>query len=961
MDMITGKINVDYQGDGPGTTTGNGDFSSAGQRTGGTLSHNGVPVNVTFNAGTNTYTGTAGGKTVFTMVINANGTYKFTQLENLDHSNANSDNEALFLDFGVTATDSDGDTGTGTVRITVRDDAPEAGDDTAVTNQNGVARGNVLTNDEFGADDAKIEVYTPGTFEGQYGTLVLKADGSYTYTRNGREGGVDTFEYKICDSDRDVDTATLTVTVGRENDEPTITNSVTGVNEADFCDHNVLVVNKTLVHNFGDDGAGSIRVNGETAVKFKVGGQNQTLTVDGVPVVITQSGNGYVGKAGNLTVFTMSLNANTGEYTYKQFSGVDHPGVGLAGTNDVIWLKLGVTITDADGDRADAYVNIDIRDTAPEAVNDKVFTTGGVEVDHLSLNLRSSDVAGTQSSFTRDGITISSNNGEDLTWYVAHDGSQGAGISGGGSDKVWSSGEVMQVRFANTVASTTINIGEVGNNIGKSITYTVYLADGTSKHESFKFTNGNVSNGSADIKIDGYGSEIVGVDFTGGVSFTLGDVDATTYAATGGDASGNVLSNDHVCADEDVAVTSIKFGNQSYNIAEGGQRVIHGDHGTLTIKSDGTYSYQAQANTTPSQTVYSYNRDNPPGGSRAGDIKNVSTSYNETSKMFTFSMTVDSSADGMYFAVNNGPNPKGTPGEMAFFYIDGTGADPVATVYGYNAQDANSWKDGSNANGTQAPDKILSSLSNPNAFDDVSVTTDANGNKVFSITMDVTSIQNHDPIYGPDGVWTGAQYDDKFGVWSHAVSGLDTSYGADGFLTNWSFVQNSYFDTANQSTQTTIVPGSVVSGEDTFTYTITDADGDTSSATLTFCPDGTHTQNVFTPENVIDVTGNGSYYGTNESDLFILDAINDGAPILRNFDINEDSVDISALIEGYDPITDAINDFVHVTNSGAGDDTWIYIDQNGRGADRHDKLSVRLDNTNDNTLEDLIENGNLIV
>jgi len=82
MDMITGVINVNYQGDGPGTTAGNGDFGSAGQRLGGALTSNGAPVNVSFNAGTNTYVGTAGGETVFTMVINANGTYKFTQLEN---------------------------------------------------------------------------------------------------------------------------------------------------------------------------------------------------------------------------------------------------------------------------------------------------------------------------------------------------------------------------------------------------------------------------------------------------------------------------------------------------------------------------------------------------------------------------------------------------------------------------------------------------------------------------------------------------------------------------------------------------------------------------------------------------------------------------------------------------------------------------------------------------------------
>ena len=87
MDMITGAINVNFQGDGPGTTAGNGSFNSSGNQLAGNLTSNGVAVNVSFNANTNTYVGTAAGQTVFTMVINADGTYKFTQLENLDHSN----------------------------------------------------------------------------------------------------------------------------------------------------------------------------------------------------------------------------------------------------------------------------------------------------------------------------------------------------------------------------------------------------------------------------------------------------------------------------------------------------------------------------------------------------------------------------------------------------------------------------------------------------------------------------------------------------------------------------------------------------------------------------------------------------------------------------------------------------------------------------------------------------------
>ena len=222
-DVETGNISVNYAGDTPGATTGNGNFSSGGSQLGGSLSHNGTPVSVTFDAGTNTYTGAAGGVTVFTMVINANRTYTFTQLENLDHGNTNNADEGLTLSFGVTASDADGDTGNGTVTITVRDDGPDAVNDSAAIGRNGrTASGNVLTNDDAGADDGTaVAVVTTGTFVGNFGTLTLNADGSYNYVRtNLRAGGTERFNYTLRDQDGDVDTAQLSINVAANPPPP---------------------------------------------------------------------------------------------------------------------------------------------------------------------------------------------------------------------------------------------------------------------------------------------------------------------------------------------------------------------------------------------------------------------------------------------------------------------------------------------------------------------------------------------------------------------------------------------------------------------------------------------------------------------------------------------------------------------------------------------------------------------
>ncbi|WP_256676734.1 Ig-like domain-containing protein, partial [Pseudomonas sp. PICF6] len=91
--------------------------------------------------------------------------------------------------------------------------------------------GSVLTNDTEGADRVASGPVTPGTFIGTYGTLVLNADGSYTYTLNtadadfkglhGGGSGSETFTYTLTDADGDTSTANLVLQV-HNNDDPVI-------------------------------------------------------------------------------------------------------------------------------------------------------------------------------------------------------------------------------------------------------------------------------------------------------------------------------------------------------------------------------------------------------------------------------------------------------------------------------------------------------------------------------------------------------------------------------------------------------------------------------------------------------------------------------------------------------------------------------------------------------------------
>ncbi|MEO0691212.1 MAG: Ig-like domain-containing protein, partial [Pseudomonadota bacterium] len=132
--------------------------------------------------------------------------------------------------FTVVVEDADGDTSTASLTINIVDDAPIAADDAATIEGGtfGPITGNVLDNDVSGADDfapeGAISAISAGdntveagtAIQGEYGSLIVNEDGSYSYSRDpGTPGGVeDVFEYTVVDSDGSVSTATLTINIG---------------------------------------------------------------------------------------------------------------------------------------------------------------------------------------------------------------------------------------------------------------------------------------------------------------------------------------------------------------------------------------------------------------------------------------------------------------------------------------------------------------------------------------------------------------------------------------------------------------------------------------------------------------------------------------------------------------------------------------------------------------------------
>ncbi|WP_238970982.1 VCBS domain-containing protein [Vibrio alginolyticus] len=80
--------------------------------------------------GSYTYSATANGSAVFTLILNTDGSYSFELQGPIDHA-ANSD--SLTLDFSVIATDFDGDTSQIVLPVTIVDDKPVITDVDAIT------------------------------------------------------------------------------------------------------------------------------------------------------------------------------------------------------------------------------------------------------------------------------------------------------------------------------------------------------------------------------------------------------------------------------------------------------------------------------------------------------------------------------------------------------------------------------------------------------------------------------------------------------------------------------------------------------------------------------------------------------------------------------------------------------------------------------------------------------------
>jgi VCBS repeat-containing protein len=315
--------------------------------------------------------GTVEGPNGTLVVTNTNGSY--TWVYTLASVTTDVANVAETNDFAVRVTDSDNDTATTTLSVTINDDVPNAVDDTATQSpENAPVVYNVVANidgtsDAQGADGATLTAATVAQGSGSVGFL---ANGQVTYTPAAGEEGTVIINYTITDADGDTSDATLTITLAADS-VPEIS-----IGEHSAVDEGALP-GGYLGGDLTSDGTFNIATGGDTVSKLEV--QDK----DGNWVDVTAGGT-VEGPNGTLVV----TNTN-GSYTWVfTLSSPTTDVANVAETND-----FAVRVTDSDNDTANTTLSIVITDDVPHAV-DNVNSIGEDAVAAITGNVLTNDASG---------------------------------------------------------------------------------------------------------------------------------------------------------------------------------------------------------------------------------------------------------------------------------------------------------------------------------------------------------------------------------------------------------------------------------------------------------------------------------------------------------------------------------------------------------------------------------------
>jgi VCBS repeat-containing protein len=446
---------------------------------------------------------------------------------------------------------------------------------------------------------------------GQYGTLVLRLDGSYTYTPNANaialfqgQTGRDVFTYTICDTAGLTSNTTISITVCGEGSPPNPINRAPTANNdvRDICEDDLLTNGQAIRGNAQGD-ARDTDPDGDVLKIAGVGSKDSTGNLtDNV-------GTPLAGQWGSITV------ANDGSYSYT-------PNAAAQG------LKAGQNVSDV------------FRYTVCDAAG--LLSTASITINLCGVNdgpiARNDTRTVCEDEVLNDGKAIAGNlNGDVTDSDPDGDPLKVQGIAAGDSGSLSLSGGV-GTAIAGTWGSITID--RDGNYVYRPNAAAQALSAGETAKDVFTYTicdtSGALSTAKITIEVCGQNDAPIAKD---DVRTTTPSTPITNGGAITGNALGDTKDGDPDRNDV-LSVVGVRPGIEDPNClpqAIGGIRAstveqanvnapISGTYGTLTLKPDGTYIYQpnAAAQDLPQgqkvQDVFTYMVSDGKGGSDCAQI-----------------------------------------------------------------------------------------------------------------------------------------------------------------------------------------------------------------------------------------------------------------------------------------------------------------------------------------------------
>ena len=542
-----------------------------------------------------------------TLTIGADGSYTYTA-DQTAADDLDADDPASDV-FTYTLTDENSATATATLTINITgvNDTPVAVNDTDSVNEDATvsktaSQDDVLNDDTDADDSASLTVSAIRTgaedgtgnsgtvgsaLTGTYGTLTLNSNGSYTYVADqsaaddldAGDTANDIFTYTVSDGTA-TDTATLIITVTGVNDTPV------AVDDTDSVDEDSSVTKLATQDDVLDDDtdADDDDPANLTVTKIQPDSGSESNVSSGTTHL---SGTSVTGTYGTLVI------GSNGAYKYT----ADQAKADALDAGDTETDVFTYTVSDGTAtDTATLTITVTGINDDPVGVDD----TDSVNEDETVTKTAA------QNDLLNDDTDADVDDSSSLTvTNISH--------SNGNSGTVASSSTYESNGTQIVGEYGTLTVGADG-----SYTYTAdqdaadNIADGSSEIDVFTYTvsdgNGGTDTATITITVTGQDNEVVGNNDTGSVT------DGNTLSV-GNKASG-LLSNDTNAgtdADEtaDAVVSSVRTGREAGTGTSGTVgSSLKGTYGTLTLNSDGTYSYVADQDgadiLTPDTTAIDY-------------------------------------------------------------------------------------------------------------------------------------------------------------------------------------------------------------------------------------------------------------------------------------------------------------------------------------------------------------------